>query len=370
MSRPKHQHFIPKSYLRNFAIAKDDKYFVETKLRKDDKPKDKLISIRDICVDKNIYTLHEREEGGKYALEEFYASEIDGVYPEVYGWLTDPKLEKIDGIQRAKIIMVTMSLFFRTPKFLNHNQRTLDRALQYGAMNHQDKNGNVKFKFKHYNFDFNIKDYEQVRTDWKIKNKTLFIQSHLKDWHEFVKLKTACGISVYRIVDDFDLITSDNPVVMHSVIQSPFNVFDPSNIISLPLDNKHYMSIMPNTEAAMIDTIYRADRDKWFVLTTNLQVANNCEEWILGKPDSITNHLSDQIRYGAETEENLLEFENFRQRAKDGKELASLAEIYGFFHENTVNKLAEMLKKEIYQKDPEILKMRDELAAHGIILNI
>ena len=28
MSKPKHQHFIPRSYIKNFAILKDDKLFV------------------------------------------------------------------------------------------------------------------------------------------------------------------------------------------------------------------------------------------------------------------------------------------------------------------------------------------------------
>ena len=29
MSKPKHQHFIPRSYLKNFAVTEDDKHFVE-----------------------------------------------------------------------------------------------------------------------------------------------------------------------------------------------------------------------------------------------------------------------------------------------------------------------------------------------------
>ncbi|MDB5117051.1 MAG: hypothetical protein JWQ79_2543 [Mucilaginibacter sp.] len=117
MSKLQHQHFIPRSYLKNFSVTQDDKHFVEAKLRNDAAPKKDLISIKDICVNKNLYTLPNKTGDEKYALENYYADEIDKVYPEVYEWLVNPQIVKIDPEQRIKIVMTTMSLFFRTPKF-------------------------------------------------------------------------------------------------------------------------------------------------------------------------------------------------------------------------------------------------------------
>ena len=118
MSNPVHQHFIPKSYLKNFALEKDKKFFVEAKLKREDSPKDRLLSINDICVDKNIYTLPiEEENDKKYSLEKFYAEKVDSLYPWIYKKLTDPNVVYINSFERAQIIMITMSLFFRTPKF-------------------------------------------------------------------------------------------------------------------------------------------------------------------------------------------------------------------------------------------------------------
>ncbi len=57
MSNPKHQHFIPKSCIKNFAINKDGKFFVEAKFKMESKPKKGLISIKDICVDRNLYSI-------------------------------------------------------------------------------------------------------------------------------------------------------------------------------------------------------------------------------------------------------------------------------------------------------------------------
>lgn len=365
MSRPKHQHFIPRSYLKNFAVTEDDKHFVEAKLRSEVEPKKDLISIKDICVNKNLYTIPNKEGDDKYALERYYASEIDEVYPEVYGWLVDPKVEKISAEQRAKIIRTTMSLFFRTPKFLNHNQRTINAMLDYGLRNFQDKDGRVKFNFKDYRLDFNVQDIESVRNDLKIENKLKFLDRHLKDWHEFATFKLQSPISVYRIYDDNQLITSDNPVFMHSVKGRPFDLFDPTNMISLPLDSKHYLSIFPNTEEAMLDTIYRTDRDKWFALTTNLQVEQNSEDWILGRPEAVRGHIADQIKYNQETAENIQAVEDLKQRAEDDNELLRVMEEHGFFHEKVAEKVREMLKNPIHKEDLEIKKIAIRLAMQG-----
>lgn len=89
MSTPRHQHYIPKSYLKNFALEQDGKCFVEAKLKSEEQPKEKLISIRNICVDKNIYTLPGDVAGDKYAIEKYYASAMDAVYPEIYALLSD-----------------------------------------------------------------------------------------------------------------------------------------------------------------------------------------------------------------------------------------------------------------------------------------
>lgn len=365
MSKPKRQHFIPRSYLKNFAVAKDEKHFVEAKMRNENEPRKDLISIKDICISKNLYTLPNKEGNEKYALENYYASEIDEVYPEVYEWLVDPNLNKITIEQRGKIIMTTMSLFFRTPKFLNNNQRKIDAMLEYGVRNFQDKEGNIKFNFENYNLDFNINDIEEVRSNLKVDNKIKFLKDHLKDWHEFIKFKLLAQISVYRIYDEVELITSDNPVIMHSVKSHRFDLFDPTNMIALPLDNKHYLSIFPNTEESLLYTIYRSDRNKWFALTTNFQIEKNCEEWIIGKPNSINAHLADQVKYNEETIENLQAEKDLKQRVEDGMELVKTIEQYGFPHQKVADKIKELLKNRIHSDNPEMLRIKDELAKYG-----
>jgi len=369
MSKPKHQHFIPKSYLKNFSIEKDGKFFLEGKLRTDDKPKDRLLSIRDICVDKNLYTIPNLKEENKYALEKYYATQIDEIYPEIYELLIDPSITYITPKQRAQIIMTTMSLFFRTPKFLNFNERRLSLILNHAVNNFQDKAGQVKYKFRDFDFDFNIKNIEDVIVNLKIKNKLKFLSEHLDDWNKFIQFKFKAGLMVFEIYEDVDLITSDNPVIMHSIEGNPFNVFDPTNIISLPIDSKHYLTIFPNSEEASLNRIFKGKRDKMFAIGTNYQVDENSEEWILGRPNSITAHIEDQLKYGAYTLDNLQIVEDTKERATDMKQLWEILESTGgvIAHTKVAEKIRELRKKRIHKDDPEMQHFILELAKHGYL---
>lgn len=364
MSASKHQHFIPKSYLKNFALIDGDKAFVEAKQRKDDVVKPNLLSIRDICVDKNLYTLPYGDVGKKYALETFYANEVDAVFPEVYGWLTDPNLKTITLVQRAKIVMTCMSLYFRTPKFLNQNTKLSNRILEHATKYHQDTNGHVLFKFRNYEFDFDIKDLESVKNQMKLKRKFEFLQSHLKEWHQFIQFKIHAGIGVVKVTDEAKLITSDNPVIIHNG-HNALNLFDLNNIIQLPIDPNHYLIIYPNSEETMLDTVYRSNHDKWWALTTNLQVEQNCEDWILGLPGSVSAHLEDQQKYGKWNDENIQNVVNLEHRATKMKTLTELMSIHGLYSEVVAEEVRSQKQDPLINTDGHLLEIINLLKANG-----
>jgi hypothetical protein len=368
MSTPKHQHYIPKSYLKNFALEQDGKHFVEAKLKNETIPKEKLISIRDICVDKNIYTLPEGAGDDKYAIEKYYASEIDAVYPEIYQLLTDDAVTTISDEQRRKIILTTMSLFFRTPKFLNLNEQRINRMLDMSANRFIDADGRVRVQLNGQKLDFHINEIEDVRAQLRIANKLNFLQQHLKDLHEFVYFKMNAGLSVITVNGDIDLITSDNPVEMHSVHKNQFDPFDPTNIIQLPLDNRHYLIIYPNTEEAIKEMVFRSRRDIYFVLTSNHNVDKNSEDWILGKPGTVQAHLVDQKKHWEETPENLAKMAKFEALSKDAKEIAMLIDAFGITHQITIQRIKGMLEDPLHENDTELKECYNELNQKGYII--
>lgn len=72
MGSPKHQHFIPKSFLRQLALKNErDKYLIDTLMRRD--AEITTLTTTQVCVQKNIYTFPEGVEGDRFALEKRYA---------------------------------------------------------------------------------------------------------------------------------------------------------------------------------------------------------------------------------------------------------------------------------------------------------
>jgi hemoglobin-like flavoprotein len=131
MNKPKHQHFIPKSYLNNFSFEKDDTPFLKVKFRNETEIKE--ISTSNICVKKNLYTLPIINDELKYSLEHFYADNIDSKFPKIYKILTDKNQTIIDINTKTEIISIALSLYFRTPKFLNYHNSVLEKIVSHYA---------------------------------------------------------------------------------------------------------------------------------------------------------------------------------------------------------------------------------------------
>ena len=153
MSAPVRQHYIPRSYLKNFATKKDKKKFVIDGYKLDEDVLIKDLSTKDICLEKHIYTIETKDDSKKFALETYYADNVDSEYPNIYKILTDKSIKKVDKNQKIQILYVCLSLYFRTPHYLNqHNKITneiLDNAVPYA-----DDNGIVSTITDHFHFEF------------------------------------------------------------------------------------------------------------------------------------------------------------------------------------------------------------------------
>src|SRR5688572_12597068 len=114
-----HQHFIPRTYLQRFSISiSADKHFL-TALNKQNGKVIKSISIRDVCVETDFYTLKHLSGDEKYKIEDFFSENVESKYPDVYKLLVTDKKEVISETERVHILYTTLSMYFRTPKVLN-----------------------------------------------------------------------------------------------------------------------------------------------------------------------------------------------------------------------------------------------------------
>ncbi|MGJ1213395.1 MULTISPECIES: DUF4238 domain-containing protein [Sphingobacterium] len=314
MGSPKHQHFIPKSFLKQFALKNErDKYLIDTLMRGD--AKITTLTTTQVCVQKNIYTFPEGVEGDRFALEKRYAVEVDAVYPEVYALLSDPTIHKLTLEQKSKILNTVLSLYFRTPFFLNEKNERLD--VRFDRFSNLLNNNKEQLIYNHDNgtsYTLTKENIEDVRAMLKIENKIKFLEEHLEQWKSFVEHKMVCGMEVIEVSDEVPLISSDNPVLILGSDGRPNyqDIFHPDNIIEVAIDPKKYLIIYPNavSEEESLD-LKRGSRDKYFAAGVNLRTEETSDGRVLGYPGDVHKHFESQQKLGEDSEENIDHYSKF-----------------------------------------------------------
>ncbi len=214
MQQVKDQHTVPKCYLKNFS---EDGKNIFRKFKKVTKEGlinlelKKPISLKKATTKENFYTVNRGTE--PMVVESiFYSREIENYYPKYYDLLINPEVSQLDTHDdRTRILMCLLSLHCRTPKQFNYFFNSIP----------------LKFNEK---IDLIKEEYKTRHIGNTLVN---FIQAH--------EYKT---ITVVRISDNSEFITSDNPVLILNpkgeLINHRFkDQFNKDNIILIPLDHKH-----------------------------------------------------------------------------------------------------------------------------------
>lgn len=360
MSKPKRQHFIPRSYLNNFAVKKEDKYFIHGK-RKGNNTIEPL-STKDVCVDKNLYTLPTNNKAiDKFAIEHFYADKVDNLFPEIYSVIKDKSITTIDKETREKIIMAALSLYFRTPKFLNKLNKLYEDILKF-----QHNTGKRGFAFGREKITLSQEEIDAIIKEKKEHNRIQFLAQHLKSYAQFLQAKLSCNMQIHHIIDDSEFITSDNPVIINpnvdpnnieSYYDKDVNPFDSTNHVHLPIDNKTTLIILPSTIPLTPNWLQRLDTTSLQVTFFNSEIEKNSEAWILGSKNSIEKYQKAMEYYNALIPENLKQVEEFKNYTLELLELVQLLEKHGDAHEEVRKKLEEMKAKPFIASDTNFQRL-------------
>jgi hypothetical protein len=371
MAGPKRQHFIPRSYLKNFSVSldNDDKAFVEVMNLKSGQITFPF-SIMNLCVSKNIYTIPGVDEKDKYFLENYYAQNVDGVYPEVYRILTNEKQIEITEEERKKILSTTLSLYFRTSKFLNEKNKDLEDVFEFieraqEKLGGKEKDMELFFAGRIYNFK--MADVEEAKEKMRIDNKTDFIVGHFENWQNFVRHKYDSQITVLKVTKEFPLITSDNPVNIYNHKYKTADIFDPNNSIQLPLDDEHFLWISPKTQQCERNVIYRGLRDKWFSFVSNSSSQESATEWIIGKEDSLAQHIQQQQTYTTSHPEGAKAIDSIQTRVLGLVEFMNIVEKNGIHSDIAIGKFKELQQNLFFKDDPMFIEMTQEMTEKGFL---
>lgn len=366
MSDPIRQHYIPRSYLKNFATEKENKTFVVDGYRIDNDTILKNLSTKDICLEQHIYTIETDDPSKKFVLEKYYADNVDSEYPNIYKVLTDKSINKVDKNLKWQILYVCLSLYFRTPHYLNyHNKITneiFDNALPYA-----NNQGIISLECFRKKISFHKDEIDKMKKEFVKKNKTIFHFKHLEQWMNFVHFKYGCVINVIEIEDkSAPLITCDNPIAIRNIKTTQFaGLFDVNSVITLPLDPYHFMEILPNTFADGDTFINRLIHDKDFTFTTNAITQSNAANWIIGKSGTIDIHFKIQDHY--EALENGEKFvDKAKYRVEEMNRILDLTRKEGLT-KSVIEEYLKLQKHPHFKNDQNLKKQIEQMKAYGLI---
>lgn len=208
------QHYVPRAYLKNFAIRKGKGYFVDVFDQKLNRYFNS--NITNVCSEIDFYTLDETSPHGsdKLIIEKIYANGFEPLFLKSYDILTNNKVFHITHLQRLEMLIGLFQLYMRNPKWINrsvkvHRNEILKLCEESRC---KGKKGitylNEDYSFKEWNEEAIIQNVTEAVTK-------LFKEEHINgigeigNFHEHAIIEVA----VIRDNDDSEFITSDNPFI-------------------------------------------------------------------------------------------------------------------------------------------------------------
>ncbi|MCD8413724.1 DUF4238 domain-containing protein [Tenacibaculum finnmarkense] len=293
----KRQHFVPRTYLKHFGVADGAEHFIHA-LPESETDKGKIFksNIKNVALEKHLYTLPGETIAQKMAIEKFYSEELEQHYNSIYQILTDPTKTEVTNEQRELIISTVVTMYYRTTKWINASRNLKSRVLER-AFQLCEQTGKDYFTFEGQKISIEGRELEEFTAEWNKKRQPGMVIIQLETAINLIKIRLANdGICVVRIEDDnLELVTSDNPVIAENNNPERFAPFDPSNILKLPLDSKHILMLMPENAEGLENRIFRRNSVRPFSeiekLTSNYSQMQNSERFMFGSQSALESYL-------------------------------------------------------------------------------
>lgn len=293
----KRQHFVPRTYLKYFGEADGEEYLVHV-LPESSTEKDTIFqsNIKNVALEKHLYTLPGETVAEKMAIEKFYSDELEQHYNSIYRILTDPTKTEVTSEQRELIISTVVTMYYRTTKWVNASRnlksRVLERVFQLCKQTGKDY-----FTYEKERISIKGRELKEFTTEWNKKRQPGMIITQLETAFNLIRIRsTNDGICIIKIEDEnLELVTSDNPVIASNNNPERFAPFDPKSILKLPLDSKHILMLMPENAKGLENRIFRRNSLRPFSeiekLTSNYSQMQNSERFMFGSKSALESYL-------------------------------------------------------------------------------
>ncbi len=347
---PRHQHYVPRVYLKNFAVQKEKNYFVDAY---DIKKKELLTTnIKNICGERDLYTLDSKYHSDPLTIEKnVYANTIEPMYEAAYGLLIDDNITTISDTQRVRILLAVYQFYFRNPKLLNDMIAFQLPAIET-AYNEAKGKGEKRFIFLEEEYDIENTSYKEIQNVFSDSMRYTFKTVHLEQFRDLVRTRAFDSINVYKIIDDSYFITSDNPFPNLSILNpGSRDAFASDMMFYLPLNSTYCLCLKPDKATTERNKIHRQNVDCMLSLSINHIMLCTAQRFIIGSKEAIKDvavHFADL--FSSEATDQFINFatdlyKGYIEAIPDLECLKSYIDEYKRTGKLTTEKFTEMLYK-------------------------
>lgn len=288
----KRQHFVPRTYLRNFSIERKENQYQIFAAPKNDIEKIFPSNIENICVYKDLYTLQGETEEERMLIEKFYGDAYESEYNKMYEILTDDKIRNISQEDNAFIISSVITMFFRTTRLMSDHNELMYRVFTQ-LVQLCEQTGKDYFMFENEKIFLNGRNAEQLLFDHKNESRVPQVITQLDVAQRLIKIRKNDSVQVIKIQNSgHEYITSDNPVTLYNFESRHIAPFDPKNTISMPLNGQYKVIVLPYQNPGFISRInHSANMSYSEALTTGYEQLGSSERFILGTENGLNEFI-------------------------------------------------------------------------------
>lgn len=279
------QHFVPKIYLNNFGKKDKNSYVVDVY----DKKTDKFFtqSTKNICAEKHLYTLDDKSDVAKdkFAIENFYSQFVEPMYSRAYKILTNPQITRISPYQHAEVLLGIFQLYMRNPKWIHEtiskHKEAISDLLQKAEKLNQSK-------IVYLDVEFNLEEYSKEKIFDYVREKVMriFKEKHIVGTKEICEFHAQAKLEVRQIIDDSELITSDNPLVTHDSLTKDEHPLLKSKEFLIPLNSKFALHLYHDNRKHLYE-IYRNKVPNGESIDMNSAIFEKAARFIIGQKSGI-----------------------------------------------------------------------------------
>jgi hypothetical protein len=243
-----------------------------------------------------MYTLPGISEEERMLVESFYSDTYESGWTGVYRKLTNDRVTEVSTEERKLIIGMVSSLFFRNLSWKRFYDQFMGETIQK-VYDFSIANGQEVFVFEGEHVSIKGKTADQIKREMWEKDKPDFIITQTLASIKLLKLRLESdGLVVMRIQNlKQHFITSDRPVALRDPDNQRLVPINPKYFISLPLDHKHMLLLIPERPKQNILEIYRNDASDVDPFVWNTQQFGLAHKYLMGSETGLQQY-SDMVR--------------------------------------------------------------------------